>query len=135
MKLSRLSTFKPLTLCHFGKFLRIFIMFALRLCLCTLTVISIFTLFSSAQLTGQLTRPGNLFIITVDITNPTTDTISILKWNNVFDNSTNIPFPFTVTDDQGFKTAFATTYVMRSGMYNAFLPPSGWLALVGKKGS
>ena len=73
---------------------------------------------SLAQLTGTITSPGNGFIITIDITNPTANTISILKWNNVFDNYTETPLSFSVQDDQGSVTQFAQTYVMRSGITN-----------------
>ena len=76
---------------------------------------------SFAQLTGTITSPGNPFIITVAITNPTESTISILKWNNVFDNYTQIPLSFSVQDDQGLATPFATTYAMRSGMTSSDL--------------
>ena len=83
---------------------------------------SILTFFLSsksfAQLTGTITSPGNGFIITIDITNPTANTISILKWNNVFDNYTETPLSFSVQDDQGSVTTFAQTYVMRSGITN-----------------
>ena len=73
---------------------------------------------SLAQLTGTITSPGNGFIITIDITNPTANTISILKWNNVFDNYTETPLSFSIQDDQGSVTTFAQTYVMRSGITN-----------------
>lgn len=70
------------------------------------------------QLTGNITSPGNPFIITVDITNPTTNTISILSWNNIFDNATQLPVSFSVIDDQGNPVQLASTYAMRAGITN-----------------
>ena len=72
----------------------------------------------SAQLTGSITSPGNPFIVTVDITNPTTSTISILKWNNIFDNETQLPVSFEVKDGSGDDIQIGSTYAMRSGMTN-----------------
>ena len=92
-------------------------MFVVRNRPCVVAVIFSFLSLSFSQLTSLLTRPGNPFIITFNVTNPTTDTISILKWNNVFDDSTEIPTSFSITDDQGLATPFASTYALRSGMY------------------
>ena len=74
---------------------------------------------SLAQLTGSIVNLGNPFIINIAITNPTQNTISILRWNNVFDNQTDLPVSFSVKDDQGSVTPFATTYAMHSGMTNS----------------
>lgn len=70
------------------------------------------------QLTGTITSPGNPFIITVTIRNPTAYTISILSWNNIFDNATQLPVSFTVNDDQGNPVQLASTYAMRAGVTN-----------------
>ena len=75
----------------------------------------------SAQLTGSITSPGNPFIVTFDITNPTTNTISILKWNNIFDNETQLPVSFEVKDGSGDDIQIGSTYAMRSGMTNSDL--------------
>lgn len=72
----------------------------------------------SAQLTGSITSPGNPFIVTVNITNPTTGTISLLKWNNIFDNETQLPVSFEVKDGSGDDIQIGSTYAMRSGMTN-----------------
>ena len=88
--------------------------------LCSLLILFLSPI-SLAQLTGTITSPGNPFVITIAITNPTQNTISILKWNNVFDNYTEIPLSFSVQDDQGSVTPFAQTYVMRSGITNSDL--------------
>lgn len=70
------------------------------------------------QLTGTITSPGNPFIITATIVNPTTNTISILAWNNIFDNATQLPVSFSVFDDQNNPVQLASTYAMRAGMTN-----------------
>ena len=70
------------------------------------------------QLTGIITSPGNPFIITATVTNPTANTISILSWNNIFDNVTQLPVSFSVKDDQGNPVKLASTYAMRAGMTN-----------------
>jgi len=70
------------------------------------------------QLTGTTTSPGNPFIITATIVNPTTSTISILAWNNIFDNATQLPISFSVFDDQNNPVQLASTYAMRAGMTN-----------------
>lgn len=74
-----------------------------------------------AQLTGNITSPGNVFVVTISISNPTQQTISILKWNNVFDNSTQLPVSLAIEDDQGVETPIASTYVMRAGVFNSDL--------------
>lgn len=73
---------------------------------------------TSGQLTGTITSPGNPFIITATIVNPTTSTISILAWNNIFDNRTQLPVSFSVFDDQNNPVQLASTYAMRAGMTN-----------------
>lgn len=70
------------------------------------------------QLTGAITRTDNPFIITISISNPGHNTISILKWNNVFDDRLDLPISFTIKDDEGNEALFATTYAMRSGITN-----------------
>lgn len=71
---------------------------------------------SHAQLFGSITSPGKPFIITITINNPSSNNISILKWNNVFDDQLLIPPSFTIKDDGGNDTPFATTYALRSGI-------------------
>ncbi|KAL8827575.1 MAG: hypothetical protein Q9191_003099 [Dirinaria sp. TL-2023a] len=73
---------------------------------------------SFAQLTGSITGLGNPYIITINITNPTANTISILKWNNIFDNQTLLPVSFNIIDDEGEDVQIASTYAMRSGITN-----------------
>ena len=70
------------------------------------------------QLTGTITSPGNPFIITATITNPTSNTISILSWNNIFDNATQLPVSFSVNDNQGNPIQLASTYAIRAGITN-----------------
>ncbi len=70
------------------------------------------------QLTGTITSPGNPFIITATIVNPTTSTIAILAWNNIFDNATQLPVSFSVFDEQNNPVQLASTYAMRAGMTN-----------------
>lgn len=86
-------------------------------CICTLWFLNLV----AAQLTGSITSPGNPFIITVKITNPTTDTLSLLKWNNIFDNETQLPVSFNIKDDVGNDLQIASTYAMRSGMTSSDL--------------
>ena len=90
-----------------------------------LCILSTFVLFrcSLAQLTGSVTSPGNPYIVTIEITNPTQNTISILAWNNVFDNTTQLPVLFDVRDDQGNVVPLASTYAMRAGMSSSDLYP------------
>ena len=71
---------------------------------------------SFAQLTGSIVSPGNPYTLIINITNPTANTISILKWNNIFDNETQLPVSFHITDDQGNEAHIASTYAMRSGI-------------------
>ncbi len=73
---------------------------------------------SLTQLTGSITTTDNRFVITISISNPTYNTISILKSNNVFDDQLDLPVSFTVKDDEGNEAPFATTYAMRSGISN-----------------
>lgn len=86
--------------------------------LCILVVIQLLLHGTVGQLTGNITSPGNPFIITCTITNPTTSTISMLAWNNIFDNATQLPNSFSVLDDQGNMAQLASTYAMRAGMTN-----------------
>lgn len=76
---------------------------------------------TSAQLTGNITSPGNPYVVTVSITNPSQNTISILAWNNVFDFTTQLPVPFSVKDDQGNDVQLASTNAMRAGMSDSDL--------------
>ena len=77
--------------------------------------------FASGQLTGSLSSPGNAFIVTVEIDNPTTDTISVLAWNNIFDFTTELPVSFSIVDDAGNAVQLASTYAMRAGVSNSDL--------------
>lgn len=86
-------------------------------CICALWFLNLV----SAQLTGSITSPGNPFIITIKITNPTNNTLSILRWNDIFDNETQLPVSFHVRDDVGNDLQIASTYAMRSGMTNSDL--------------
>ena len=89
---------------------------------CLITVSLVYFLhLVPAQLTGSITSSGNPFILTVRITNPTTNTISILKWNNIFDNETQLPVSFEVKDGSGDDVQIGSTYAMRSGMTNSDL--------------
>lgn len=81
-------------------------------------VSALFCSLSYAQLTGSITSPGNPFIITIAINNPSNENINILRWNNVFDDRLFIPPSFTVKDDRGNDSPFATTYAVRSGITN-----------------
>lgn len=71
---------------------------------------------TAAQLVGAITSPGNAFIVTIVISNPTSSTISVLAWNNIFDFATQLPVSFSVEDDQGNPVQLASTYAMRAGM-------------------
>ncbi|KAL8769462.1 MAG: hypothetical protein Q9209_004523 [Squamulea sp. 1 TL-2023] len=71
---------------------------------------------SSAQLTGKTTSPGNKYIYTIEITNPTETAISVLAWNNIFDSLTQLPVLFDVRDDEGNIVPLASTNVMRASM-------------------
>ena len=86
-------------------------------CICALWLLNLV----SAQLTGSITSPGNPFIVTIKITNPTSNTLSILRWNNIFDNETQLPVSFNVRDDVGNDLQIASTYAMRSGTTNSDL--------------
>ncbi|KAL8833278.1 MAG: hypothetical protein Q9176_008046 [Flavoplaca citrina] len=81
-----------------------------------LVCISLLLQRSSAQLTSRITSPANKYIYTVEISNPTDTTISLLAWNNVFDPLTKLPVLFDVRDDQGNIVPLASTNVMRASM-------------------
>lgn len=91
-----------------------FALFSSLLCI----AFGLFLSLSNAQLTGSITSPGNPYIITITVINPSTKNIHILRWNNVFDKQLFIPPSFTVKDDQGNESPFATTYALRSGITN-----------------
>ena len=69
-----------------------------------------------AQLIGNVTSPGNPYIVQISITNPSQNTISILSWNNIFDFTTQLPVLFSVKDDQGNDVQLATTNAMRASV-------------------
>ena len=71
-----------------------------------------------AQLDGSITSAGDPYVVNVIITNPTANTISLLKWNNIFDDETYLPVSFAVKNDQGNDLRIASTYAMRFGMSN-----------------
>ncbi|KAL8920384.1 MAG: hypothetical protein Q9208_006265 [Pyrenodesmia sp. 3 TL-2023] len=71
---------------------------------------------SSAQLASRILSPPNKYIYTVEISNPTDSTISLLAWNNIFDPLTKLPVLFDVRDEQGNIVPLASTYVMRASM-------------------
>ncbi|KAL8906116.1 MAG: hypothetical protein Q9171_006407 [Xanthocarpia ochracea] len=81
-----------------------------------LVCISLLLQRSSAQLTSKIVSPGNKNIYTVEISNPTDTTISLLAWNNIFDPLTKLPVLFDVRDDQGNIVPLASTNVMRASM-------------------
>ena len=74
-----------------------------------------------AQLEGRVISPGNPYVVTIQIKNPSLETISILAWNNAFDNTTQLPVLFNVRDDYGGVVPLASTYVMRAGMSSSDL--------------
>lgn len=76
---------------------------------------------SYAQLIGSITILGNPYIVSLQVSNPTEDTISVLQWNNIFDNTTQLPVAFTVKDDQGAEVHLASTYAMRAGVSSSDL--------------
>ena len=76
-----------------------------------------------AQLKGRVTSPGNSHVLTIQIMNPTQETISILAWNNAFDNTTQLPVSFNARDDHGSVVPLASTYVMRAGLSSSDLYP------------
>lgn len=81
---------------------------------------------ASSLLVGWIRPSPNPFAIEIIIKNPTEQTISVLKWNNIFDTVTPLPYSFDVRDDQGYPIQLATTYAMRAGMTDAdfhHLPP------------
>ncbi|KAL8969531.1 MAG: hypothetical protein Q9183_001955 [Haloplaca sp. 2 TL-2023] len=72
---------------------------------------------SSAQLASRIISPANKYIYTVEISNPTDTTISLLAWNNIFDPVTKLPVLFEVRDDQqGSVVPLASSNVMRASM-------------------
>jgi len=81
-----------------------------------LCVIQVLIQLATSQLTGRVTSPDNLFIVNISITNPTSNTISLLNWNNVFDFTCQLPYSFIVRDSQGNEIQQASTYAMRSGI-------------------
>lgn len=76
---------------------------------------------SYTQLTGSITNPGNPYIVTLRVSNPTENMISVLPWNNIFDNATQLPVVLTVRDDQGAEVQIASTYAMRAGLSSSDL--------------
>ena len=84
----------------------------------TLAILSWILQPSYTQLTGIITNSFKPYIITVQISNPTEDKISVLQWNNIFDNSTQLPVAFSIKDDQDAELQIASTYVMRAGVSN-----------------
>lgn len=88
-----------------------------------LSLISSLLQWTLAQLTGNVTSPGNPYIVTVSITNPSQNTVSVLAWNNVFDSTTQLPVLFSVKDDVGNDVQLASTNAMRAGMSNSDLFP------------
>ncbi len=87
----------------------------------TLAILSWFLQPSYTQLTGFITNSFKPYIVTLQISNPTEDKISVLQWNNIFDNSTQLPVAFAIKDDQGAELQIASTYVMRAGVSNSDL--------------
>ena len=73
------------------------------------------------QLTGHIKSTDNPYVVILQVSNPTEDTISVLQWNNIFDNATQLPVAFTVQDDQGAEVQIASTYAMRAGVSNSDL--------------
>ncbi|KAL9591790.1 MAG: hypothetical protein Q9179_007367 [Wetmoreana sp. 5 TL-2023] len=71
---------------------------------------------TTGQLTGSVGALDNHFIISIQISNPTSNTISILAWNNIFDPVTDLPVSFVVRDAQEHEVQLASTYAMRAGM-------------------
>lgn len=76
---------------------------------------------SYTQLTGYIRSTENPYVVTLQVSNPTEDTISVLQWNNIFDSATQLPVAFTVQDDQGAEVQIASTYAMRAGVSNSDL--------------
>ena len=94
----------------------------------TWLILSLLFQLSHTQLTGYLQSSDNPYIITLQISNPSENTISVLPWNNIFDNATQLPVSFTVTDyqytvryPQGLEVPLASTYAMRAGVSNSDL--------------
>lgn len=80
----------------------------------SLTVLLSLIGWTSAQLTASIRSPGNPFIVTLYIQNPSQETVSVLAWNNAFDNSTDLPVLFSVKDDERNDVQLASTNAMRS---------------------
>ncbi len=76
---------------------------------------------TSAQLIGNVSSPGNPYLVTISITNPSQTTVSMLAWNNVFDYTTQLPVLFSVKDDQENDVQLASTNAMRAGMSDSDL--------------
>jgi len=81
-----------------------------------LCIIQSLTQVAISQLTCRVTSPDNLFIVNISITNPTSNTISLLNWNNVFDFTIPLPYSFIVRDSHGNEIQQASTYAIRSGI-------------------
>ncbi|KAL8711572.1 MAG: hypothetical protein Q9220_003982 [cf. Caloplaca sp. 1 TL-2023] len=71
---------------------------------------------SFGQLTGSIRSLPDPFMLSIIISNPTKNTISILNWNNVFDPVLSLPPSFSVKDEQGNLVNLASTNGMRAGM-------------------
>ena len=82
---------------------------------------------TNAQLEGRLTSPGNSYVVTIQITNPTQDIILILAWNIAFDNTTQLPILFNIRDDHGHAVPLASTYALRAeiGTSDLYSPAAG----------
>ena len=87
----------------------------------TWLILSFLFQLSYTQLTGYLQSSENPYIITLHINNPSENTISVLPWNNIFDNATQLAVAFTVRDFTGAEIPLASTYVMRAGVSNSDL--------------
>ena len=94
----------------------------------TWLILSLLFQLSYTQLTGYLQSSENPYIITLQISNPSENTISVLPWNNIFDNATQLPVSFVVRDYQytvrnyeGAEVPLASTYAMRAGVSNSDL--------------
>ncbi|KAL8708686.1 MAG: hypothetical protein Q9225_007566 [Loekoesia sp. 1 TL-2023] len=84
--------------------------------LCLLSILQLLLQLAFGQLTGSITSLDNQFIIYISISNPTSRTISVLNWNNVFDPVLQLPISFVVKDDLENTVQLASTYAMRAGM-------------------
>ncbi|KAL8933449.1 MAG: hypothetical protein Q9216_006356 [Gyalolechia sp. 2 TL-2023] len=81
---------------------------------------------TTAQLVGSIKKRPSSWRVDIEITNPTDNTISVLKWNNAFDHVTPLPHSLIVRDGQDRPIHLASTYAMRAGMtdedFYHFLP-------------